>query len=400
LSSAIPAGRSIEREDFSLVLGGPLYQLLRRTSLLQEGLGHLPHRIIAAVAIAWVPLLMLATVERHLWDGGVRISFLGDIDMHVRLLIAMPLLILAERVVHERMRNLVRQFLDLGLIPDEARDRFDAAIASAWRLRNSVFAELLLLAIVYGVGVMLVWRQYTGMDVSSWYGIEENGRLRPSAAGWWLGCVSIPLVQFLLLRWYYRLFIWGRFLWQVSRLPLRLLPTHPDNAGGLGFLSLVTHAFTPLLLAQGVMLAGMMANRIFYAGATLVKFKLELVGLAVFMVFAVLGPLVTMLPQLAYTKRLGMRNYGRLAQRYAREFDNKWVQGGAAPDEPLLGTSDIQSLADLINSYGAVKSMRMLPFTMQTVILLGVTTLAPVAPLLLTMISAHDLLDRALKIVF
>ena len=47
-----------------------------------------------------------------------------------------------------------------------------------------------------------------------------------------------------------------------------------------------------------------------------------------------------------------------LAARYAREFDRKWLRGGAPADEPLLGSGDIQSLADLGNSYEVVKEMQ------------------------------------------
>ena len=120
------------------------------------------------------------------------------------------------------------------------------------RLRNSVVVEVLLIAFVYGVGVLVIWRTHGAIDVPTWYGSPLGGKLQPSLAGWWLGCVSLPLVQFLLIRWYFRLFIWTRFLWQVSRIELRLVPTHPDRAGGLGFLSIMSYAFGPLLLAQGV----------------------------------------------------------------------------------------------------------------------------------------------------
>ena len=155
-----------------------------------------------------------------------------------------------------------------------------------------------------------------------------------------------------------------------------------------------------MLLAQGVVLAGMMANRIFYAGATLPEFKVELIGLVAVMVFAILGPLLVFSPQLAAAKRGGLREYGTLAQRYVREFDHKWLRGGAPPDEPLVGSADIQSLADLGNSFEVVKDMRLVPFTLQTVLQLAVTTLLPVLPLTLTMISLEELLERLLKIVF
>ena len=113
------------------------------------------------------------------------------------------------------------------------------------------------------------------------------------------------------------------------------------------------------------------------------------------MLFAVLGPMLVFLPQLAAARRKGLREYGILAQRYAREFDHKWLRGGAPADEPLLGSGDIQSLADLGNSYAVVKEMRLAPFNMQTVLQLAVITLLPLAPLLLTMIPLEELLDAS-----
>ena len=99
-------------------------------------------------------------------------------------------------------------------------------------------------------------------------------------------------------------------------------------------------------------------------------------------------------------KRVGLREYGALAQRYVREFDQKWLRGGARPDDALVGSADIQSLADLGNSFEVVRGMRAVPFTKEAVIQLAVLTLLPILPLLLTMISLEELLGRLLKVVF
>mgnify|MGYP003694419855 CR=1 FL=1 len=88
------------------------------------------------------------------WGDAVRVPFLVDIEVHARFLLALPLLIMAELVVHQRMRPVARQFLERGLIPERSRARFDAAVASAVRLRNSVAAEVLLIAFVYLVGIL------------------------------------------------------------------------------------------------------------------------------------------------------------------------------------------------------------------------------------------------------
>ena len=148
------------------------------------------------------------------------------------------------------------------------------------------------------------------------------------------------------------------------------------------------------------MIAGTIASKIFYAGATLPEFKVELIGIVGLMVFAILGPMLVFSPALEAAKRAGLREYGTLAQQYVREFDRKWLRGGAPADEPLIGSADIQSLADLGNSFEVVKGMRLVPFTLQDVLQLAVASLLPVVPLLLTMISLEDLLVRLLQAVF
>ena len=116
-------------------------------------------------------------------------------------------------------------------------------------------------------------------------------------------------------------------------------------------------------MAHGALLAGLIANRIFYVGAALPEFKIEIAVLVVFLMCVVLGPLLVFAPQLAQAKRTGNREYGTLAERYVREFDAKWLRGGAPADEPLVGSADIQSLADLANSFEVVRTMQMAPIT-------------------------------------
>ena len=134
-------GLRLDTLDFSLVLGGPLFQLLRRAHLADDAMMLVSQRVIIIVLLAWVPLLVLSTLEGRVLGGNVAVPFLFDVEVHVRYLVALPLLIIAELVVHRRMRPLVQQFLERNLIPESAMTRFDAAIASAFRLRNSVFAE-------------------------------------------------------------------------------------------------------------------------------------------------------------------------------------------------------------------------------------------------------------------
>jgi hypothetical protein len=389
-----------EPTDFSLVLGGPLFQLFRRTHLTGDALELHRRRLVIISLLAWLPLLVLSTLSRQLLGGAVAVPFLLDVEVHIRFLVALPLLIEAEVVVHQRMRFVVMQFLERNMIPEGARTRFDAAIASAMRLRNSVLAEVLLIALVYGVGVLIIWRQYATLETTTWYTVPAVMGTKLSLAGMWYGYLSLPIFQFLLVRWYFRVFIWARFLWQVSRIDLSLVPTHPDRVAGLGFLSSTASAFIPLAIAHGALLAGMIASRIFHLGAKLLAFKAEIAVMVAIVQCMVFAPLVLFAAQLARAKRTGLREYGTLAERYVREFDSKWLRGGAPADEPLVGSGDIQSLADLGNSFELVRSMRILPVTKDAILHLATATLLPVAPLLLTIMPLEELLKMLVGVLF
>ena len=389
-----------DAQNFSLVLGGPLFQLLRQMHLSDDHLLQLRQRVIVISLFAWLPLLVLAALEGHLWGGTLAVPFLLDMEVHIRFLVAVPLLIVAELVVHQRLHPIALTFLERNLIPETAMRRFDEAITSAFRLRSSVLAEVLLILVVYGVGVLVVWRHYTALDADTWYGASSTAGSGLSLAGIWYGYVSLPIFQFLLIRWYFRLFIWTQFLWRVSRIELSLIPTHPDNLGGLGFLSGTAYAFGALLVAHGAMVAAQLANRIVLLGATLLEFKVEIAVMVVFLLFVVFGPLLVFAPQLARAKRKGTREYGTLAERYVRGFDVKWLRGGAPDGEAFMGSADIQSLADLSNSYQGIRSMRTVPITRDAVLQLAAAILVPIVPLALTMMSLEDLVKQLFGILF
>jgi hypothetical protein len=393
LAAAADYARVRDPVDFSPVLGGPLFKLLCGARLSDDALGLMRRRIVVFSLVAWLPLLVLSAVDGHLLGGSVALPFLMDVGVHVRFLVAMPLLIAAELIVHTRLRPVAKMFMERHVVPESDTPRFEAAVASASRLRDSVLAEVLLIALVYLIGVTIIWRHYAVLPTATWYATPTGDTSRLTLAGAWYGYVSVPILQFLLLRWYFRIVIWMRLLWQVSRIDLSLIPTHPDRVGGLGFLALTPRAFAPLLLAHGAVLAAGLANQIFYLGGHLPQFKFEILMVVVFMLCLFLCPLLVFTPQLARTKRAGLREYGTLAERYVRAFDAKWLRGQAG-EEPLLGSADIQSLADLANSVAVVQSMRISLVTKESVIMVAAVTLAPVLPLVLTLMPLEELLKK------
>ena len=389
---------SEKHPDFSLVLGGPLFQLFRRAHLSGDELEMVRRRVMVIALVAWLPLLLLSVIGGHALDGTIKVPFLYDIEAHVRFLIALPILIVAELIVQSRIQPAVKTFVERCIIIPEDIPKFHAAVHSAMRLRNSVAVEVGILILVYTVGLW-IWRSNIATGAASWYATTEGSQWHLTLAGYWYAFVSIPIFQFILSRWYLRFFIWFQFLWRVSKLNLRLIATHPDRTAGIGFLGTSTYAFGPILFAQGTLLAGLIASRVLYEGQNLMAFKMEAGGLVGFFVVAILSPLVVFTPHLARAKQKGLRDYGGLGSRYVQGFEEKWIRGGAPKEEELLGTGDIQSLADLGNSFAVVQEMRLVPFGLKDVARLAVVAAAPLLPLALTIISLQELVTRLIKIL-
>lgn len=383
--------------NFSLILGGPLYQLWTQAHI-GEIETHIRRRILVLSGLCWLPLLLLCGWEGSLTQG-VAVPFLMDIETHVRFLLCVSLLVYAELIVHQRIRGIVSQFVERDLIAPLALPRFYDAIQSAMRWRNSIPAEVGLILFVFTMGYFIRTRTFA-LQSSTWYATTQDGNVNLTLPGFWFFWVSNPIIQFLILRWLYRIIIWTRFLWQVSRIQLTLLPTHPDRNCGLGFLGAAAYAYSPLLTAFGAQLAGFIANRIFYDTAVLTAYKPEIILLASFGLMLVLAPISVFAPHILATKRQGLREYGALAAEYSRGFDRRWLRTTDRDGEPLLGAADIQSLADLGNAYTVIKEIRPLPFSRDMFLQLVLATVIPFMPLLLTLFPFEVLLDRLIGVIF
>lgn len=375
--------------------GGLFFEALRRAGVNEATLQRVRTPLILLLpVVAWLPLLVLSAYDGQLVRSTTGTPFLRDYSAHIRLLVALPLFLIAGRVAEARIRPTMQQFLARGLIPPASMEKFKASVASAFRMGDSVFADLIIIALIYSVDVFVVRRTDFAAGAAAWYSSPSTTGPVLTIGGAFYAYVSLPILQFILLRWYYRLFIWGRFLRHTARLRLRLVPTHADRVGGLGFLIVGTQAFTFFAMAQGVLLAAWLATPVIVGKAPLPGFKTEIIAVVIFVLLLTVAPLLSYIPLLARTKRRGIIEYGALATRYVREFDDKWVQGHASSGEPFIGSADIQSLADMGNSYTVIQDMRSLPITPQMVVGFGIATLIPVAPLLLTLMPLSAILKK------
>jgi hypothetical protein len=382
-------------EGFSLALGGPLYQLYLRTRLARPPLQLLRRRIIAFPLVCWLPLLLLSLAEGHAVSG-VHVPFLLDIETYARFFGALPLLLVAELVVHQRISALIQQFRKRDIISEADWGRFEAIVDSTMRLRNSMIVEVILLVLSVTVSNW-VWREHLVLKAQTWYASPIGNDMHLTAAGLWYVGVSLTILRFMLYRWYFRILLWYQFLWRVRGLPLHLNLFHPDRAAGLGFLSASMFAFAPILVAHTVFLAGFIGGRIVHDNARLSTFKMDAAGTVVLLMLFVIVPLCFFVSHLKEARRKAAREYGLLASRYVTAFRSKWIKDTSESEAKLLGTPDIQSLADLSNANTVISEMRLLPFGKRALVELGLLLLAPLLPLTLAEVPLEQIIERILK---
>jgi hypothetical protein len=370
-----------------------LYGLYRRVRLLEPPVELLERRLVAVVVVAWLPLLLLSLAGGTVVTGA-RVPFVLDLGVHTRLLLALPMMIIAEPVIHRSFRLIVRQFLDRQLIAQNDLGHFQGLIDATVRMRNSVVAEAAILALSTVLAFSLR-RDYWSVRPGMWYlALHASGRPGLNAAGWWFCLVSLNLFRFLILRWCYRLAIWYRFLWRTSRLSLRLNPLHPDRAGGLAFLEWSLKAFAPLFVALAIAVAGEIGGRVLQDRVSLEQFQLDVAGFPILLTVVAALPLAFFSPRLIRAGFHGVMDYGTLSSRYVDEFRVRYMSGHAHKQTELLGSADIQSLADLANAYEVAHGIRAYPAGARALLALIVMNALPFLPLALTVIPLKELIQR------
>ncbi|WP_051979756.1 hypothetical protein [Edaphobacter aggregans] len=384
-----PKGR-----EFLLMEGGPLYRIQRRLGLIQKEAPHIVLRALLAMLLTWGVLFVLSAIQHHAFGHEVAVPFLRDYSGYSRFVIAIPLLVFAEIILGPRFAESASYFVTSGIITSNDYDAFDDAVERGLRLRDSFVAELILVLIAFSI--TFFGTQQLAVQHSNWMSTAPGDR---TLAGVWAFLFCGPLLNFLVLRWFWRLLLWAQFLWRMSKLDLQIFPPHPDEAGGLGFVGRTQQFFSVVLFAYSAGIAGVIADQAIYDKVPLQQFAPAIVAYVVIVVILVLIPVVVFFHKLHEMRILGLYQYGALATAYTSRFHHKWVRGENPDGEPLLGTADIQSLADLGNSFHIVAKMDHLPMDPRTPIQLALACLIPMSPLLLIVLPLKDILKLLVKAV-
>jgi len=378
------------KEDDSLhefsVLGGPLHRLGCRLGLVREGtntfwLG------VAIGAFLWIVLLALTLIE-GISDKVFSLVVIGG---HVRLLVAIPLFFLCEASVDPRMNAFVHTIVRSGIVRRNSLSAMESEVARSVRWKDFWIPEAICL--LAAVLLSLIGPKL-GLPGTTAAFDPSRGAGEMTLTGYWYWIVCVTVFRFLVFRWFWRLVLWWYFLWRVANLELYLVPTHPDGAAGLGYLELVQVHFTPLILAISAVQSALLAEEMSSGTMTFEAIYPSLVIILLLDATLFLGPLFIFTAKLWACRVKGLSDYMEFASQYVNKFDKKWLGGEASPDEPLLGTPDIQSLADMSNSITIVRNMRLVPFGPRLMADLVVAALLPILPLLLLKYPVAELAEK------
>jgi hypothetical protein len=394
---------------FSLFEGDFLTRIFQRIGMGSYRTVDLVKRSLCLFVLTWGVLAALSIWSGFDWTRPHGLNFFMDFAAYGQMLLGLPMFLLAERVVDLQTREGARCFLTTGVVEPGDAVRL---VRINWRLkqlRHQIWPDLLCIVIAYAVTASWMipemdngrqtWHA-TDTNFQSppmtWHGLHELLRLSLQTLtlpGAWELIFAGPLTTYWWLRWAVKVFFWTWYLFQVSRLRLNLVPSHPDSTGGIGFLSDVQTKFGWVILAFGLS----------YVAPTIL-YKLKFEG-ASFMVFAVWGsatgfvigaPLLFTLPLFMFTKQLYQTKWRALeifqerSMERAKAFEEKWLKACSSGHYELMSGSDLAGLDALNRVYDHIHKMRVVPFDLRSFSELVGSALGPMVPLLPYVVNLPD----------
>lgn len=355
-------------------------------------------QIAISVLLLWLPLVLLSLFDGNLIGTGVDQPLFADLVPHVRFLVAIPILLMADLAIDPAVDTAVSDLETSGVVPDKERSAFQSARDKLHDARDSIWPDIVIIVLAFGI----TWQFKPGYGDSalqavatSWMWDTQGGSVQFTPAGWWYILVSGPMFQVILFRWFWRFLIWGAFLFRVSRLALTLRPTHPDLAGGLGYLGVAQQAFVVVFLAFSTVSASTIGHDIISEGQTFQDERLQIAVLVIVFIAVIYAPLFFFTRQLFHARRAGLEEYGSLGHKLSDAFHRKWVREDTkGVGDDLLASTDASAMADYTATFDNVRSMRLIPATLRGMLVLAGILLVPFLPLIFTEFSFQELFDR------
>jgi hypothetical protein len=388
--------RTEAAEELSLIRGGPFYRAQIASRLIEPNRWNFGRRLTFIVAVGWLPLVFL-TALFHPWNLA---GLLKDYGVYSRMVIAVPILVLGQLLMESRFRMIVTHVREAGLLAEGEQKKLDALIATLRHLRDSLIPELIIVFLVY-FHVATIAHSRLAMVASSpsWAVYRIGSIVHLTPAGWYYALISQLIYRFLIGLTLWKWLLWSLFLFRLSRFDLKLVATHPDHHGGLGFIGISPSGFAPLAFAISAGIGATWRYQILHNGAHLLSFKLPALVLLFLILLTAVGPLVFFLPRLAMLRRQGILHYGILAQLHSTDFHEKWIVRRAGHEDEFLAAPEVSTLTDFATSYEKIESMQPFLFEKQALIGLALAVALPLLPTVLAEIPLIVILKELLHAV-
>lgn len=388
---------SLEDLDLTLVSGGALYTRLVKMGIAKPGLTGVKIRIVFVIASTWLAIALLCLVQEYQTGRPLLNAFITNFQESVKFLLVMPLLILAEVQIRPWVTHVIRYFVKSGLIPEDQLGEYFKLVERTQEKRDSLPMELIFVALAFSSSALGL-SVAPHMDSLNWRFIDGHA----TYAELWFRYFAMPAFRFFGLVWFWRLFLWSYLLFKISRFQLRIVPTHPDGRGGLGFLAAGHNNFAILAFAMSCHISGVIGEEIIYHGHTFDQLKGTMMLTVIALTCLSTLPLLVFTPLLIDRKRLGLYQYGILAKHYVDRYQSKWVpddeQTTASDTSNPDGKSDSDPKAH--DNFKAVGSMQFTVFDKYSITAFALASAAPFLPWMLTIYKFDELLDHVVKKLF
>ncbi len=374
-----------------MVRGGPFYRAQEAIHLLSPDRWNLGRRIAIAIAVSWMPLVLITLLTKPDTIG----DLLKDYTVNVRMLIAVPVLLAGQIVMENVLRMIVRHIREAELLPSSEQVKMDRTISGLLRLRDSFVAEAIIVVIAYGNVAAIIGSHLAAVQGWALGNFGWGHHLSP--AGWYYALISQLIFRFLIGISIWKWFLWVCFLFRLSRLDLQLVPTHPDHHGGVGFLGMSPLAIAPTVFVVSAAIGSTWRTQILNHTAHLMDFKLHAIVLLLIMLIIGVGPLILFVPRLGRLHRSGILQYGTLGQIHSAEFHKKWILNRAGHEEEFLTAPEISTLTDYASSYENVEKLQPFPLDRGAIVGLILAIAVPMIPVVVAEIPFVTVLKGLLS---
>jgi hypothetical protein len=385
------------------IVDGPSQKVLHKLKLEDKDDSSTVKKIIFFIIISWLPLLILSLIDSTAFNHAVKIPFLFDFVVYIRVFLVLPLIFIAEKILRFIMFESLNHFIESGIVADNNIREFQVNLKFFGRHKDSGIIDVIIIVIAYAIviwGWGNIWKSYDmATDLTSWlFSQKVHGQF--SLAGFWYAFITIPVYLFFFCKLLWKFLLWAIILFRISKMKLNLFPTDPDHSGGLGFLGHNQVFFGILGVILNSILSAEIAGKVLYTDLVIQDFKFIILGIVLLFTFILIFPMFFFMRKLTITKLKGILDYGVISHKYVSGFQDKWINGINPEGEKLLGTGDIQSLADISTSYEIITTMTPLPIDLRKVVTLILLISVPFSPLLLFVIPLNELIKVLVNFIF